>query len=178
MSKTIFKTEKSENIKSKLKRIGFNFFPAYRRTGGRIVFISNDYKEVHVRLGLNWTTKNYVGTVFGGSIFGASDPIYMVQLYHILGNEDYIIWDIEGHVKFLKPVKKKVYARFNITDDLLDEIKLKTHQSKKHTIKLRTFFEDENQVIYAEIERTIFISYKKFRKQNTLNKITNKKPSQ
>ena len=112
MTRTIFKTEKAENFKSKIKRIGFNFFPAYRRTGGRIVFISDDYKEVHVRLGLNWTTKNYVGTVFGGSIFGASDPIYMVQLYHILGNEDYIIWDVEGHVKFLKPIKKNVFAKF------------------------------------------------------------------
>lgn len=163
MTRTIFKTEKAENFKSKIKRIGFNFFPAYRRTGGRIVFISDDYKEVHVRLGLNWTTKNYVGTVFGGSIFGASDPIYMVQLYHILGNEDYIIWDVEGYVKFLKPIKKNVFAKFVITDDLVNEIKIKTRAEKKHTIKLITSFEDENQVIYAQIERTIFISYKKFK---------------
>jgi hypothetical protein len=171
MAKTIFKTEKVENLKSKIKRIGFNFFPAYRRTGGRIVFISEDYKEVHVRLGLNWTTKNYVGTVFGGSIFGASDPIYMVQLYHILGNEDYIIWDIEGHVKFLKPIKKNVFAKFVITDDLVNEIKIETSAEKKHTIKLVTTFEDENQVVYAEVERTIFISYKKFkRKRDTISK--------
>ena len=171
MTRTIFKTEKAENFKSKIKRIGFNFFPAYRRTGGRIVFISDDYKEVHVRLGLNWTTKNYVGTVFGGSIFGASDPIYMVQLYHILGNEDYIIWDVEGHVKFLKPSKKNVFAKFVITDDLVNEIKIKTSAEKKHTIKLITSFEDENQVIYAQIERTIFISYKKFkRKRDDISK--------
>jgi acyl-coenzyme A thioesterase PaaI-like protein len=164
MAKTIFKTDKKENFQSVMKRIGFNFFPAYRRTGGRIVFISKDYKEVHVRLGLNWTTKNYVGTVFGGSIFGASDPIYMVQLYHILGKEDYMIWDTAGQVKFLKPIKKNVFAKFVLTDETIDEIKTKTSKEKKCTVNLKTVFEDEKQVVYAEIERTVFISYKKFKK--------------
>ena len=51
------------------------------------------------------------------------------------------------------------------------EIKIKTSAEKKHTIKLITSFEDENQVIYAQIERTIFISYKKFkRKRDDISK--------
>jgi hypothetical protein len=173
MSNINLVTKRVESFKSRIKRIGFNFFPAYRRTGGRIIFISSDYHEVHVKIGLNWATKNYLGTVFGGSIFGASDPIYLVQLYHILGNEDYIIWDIEGQVKFIKPVKKTVFAKFEITEEIIKEIKEKTSENKKHTIKLVTYFEDENNTKYVEIIRTIFISYKKFNRKNSNNKITN-----
>ena len=68
MSKTIFKTEKKEDFQSKIKKIRFNLFPAYRRSGGRVCFLSSDWKEIHIKIGLDWTTRNYVGSVFGGSI--------------------------------------------------------------------------------------------------------------
>jgi hypothetical protein len=72
-----FPTSRKESFKTKLNRFLFNIFPAYRRGGGRVAFISSDWYEVHVCLNLNWTTKNYVGSVFGGSIYAAIDPIYM-----------------------------------------------------------------------------------------------------
>jgi acyl-coenzyme A thioesterase PaaI-like protein len=124
MPETIFNTDKKENLRSKIKRFGLSFFPAYRRTGARICFISGDFQEVHVRLGLNWKTRNYVGSVFGGSIYAALDPVYMVQLINILGG-DYVVWDMSAQIKFIKPVKKTVYARFLITDELLNNIKKK-----------------------------------------------------
>jgi hypothetical protein len=35
-------------------RRGFNFFPAYRRTGARITYIDSDLHEVHIKLLLTW----------------------------------------------------------------------------------------------------------------------------
>ncbi|HBE81322.1 MAG TPA: DUF4442 domain-containing protein, partial [Blastocatellia bacterium] len=64
-----------ESFESKRFRWGFNLFPAYRGTGGRVTYIADDWKEVRVKLPLNWRTRNYVGTIFGGSIYGAVDPI-------------------------------------------------------------------------------------------------------
>jgi hypothetical protein len=55
-------------------RWGFNFFPAFRGTGARITYIAGDYREMRVELPLNWRTRNYVGTIFGGSLYGAVDP--------------------------------------------------------------------------------------------------------
>jgi hypothetical protein len=31
--------------------------------------------EVRVRVPLGWRTRNYVGTIFGGSMYGAVDPL-------------------------------------------------------------------------------------------------------
>ena len=64
----------------------FNLFPAYRGTGGRITYISGDLREVRVRIPLNWRTRNYVGTIYGGSLYGAVDPMYMIMLIRILGS--------------------------------------------------------------------------------------------
>lgn len=162
--KTKLKTDKKEDFKSKYKRILFNFFPAYRRSGGRICFISSDGKEIHVKLGLNWTTKNYVGTVFGGSIYAALDPIYMVQLINLLG-KDYIVWDKSAEIYFKSPIKKTVFARFLITDELFEEIKEQIKKSNKYIINLEAYFEDEKGEIYAKTSKEIFIAKKDYFKQ-------------
>jgi hypothetical protein len=163
MAETIFKTVSKESTKSKLVRIGFNFFPAYRRTGGRIGFISGDWKDVHVKLALTWRTKNYVGTIFGGSIYGALDPIYMIQLMNILGKE-YIVWDKAATINFLKPINKTVHARFLLTDKLIEEIILKIKEEKKYTINLPVCFEDEAGVVYAKVEKVLYIADKSYYK--------------
>ena len=53
-------------------RWGFNLFPAFRGTGGRITYIAGDFREARVRLPLNWRTRNYVGTMI--TIPGVSKP--------------------------------------------------------------------------------------------------------
>lgn len=162
----LFQTDKRENRKTRIKRLYFNFFPAYRGTGARVAFISSDYTEIHIRLRLYWRTKNYVGTVFGGSIFGALDPIYMVQLINILG-KDYVVWDKEAKVKFLKPVDKTVFAKFLITEDLLEEIKKEISLNKKMHIKLPVSFVDKQGIAYATVEKLLFIADKDYYKQLT-----------
>lgn len=56
-----------ENFQSRKFRWFFNFFPAYRGTGGRVIYVADDFKEVRVKLPLNWRTRNYVGTIYGGT---------------------------------------------------------------------------------------------------------------
>jgi acyl-coenzyme A thioesterase PaaI-like protein len=164
MAKPIFETPVTENIQSKLKRIAFNFFPAYRRTGARIIFISSDWKDVHIRLGLSWKTKNYVGTVFGGSIYGALDPIYMVQLINILGS-NYVVWDKSALIHFLKPINKTVFARFLITNETLEHIILKVKNENKYVLDLPVSFQDEEGVIYATVTKTLYIASKSYYKE-------------
>ena len=72
-----------ESMRSRLARWGFNVFPAYWGTGARVTYIADDYREMHVRLPLTWRTRNYVGTIFGGSMYAAIDPVYMIMLMKI-----------------------------------------------------------------------------------------------
>ena len=76
-----------ESWPTRLARWRFNWFPAYRATGARITYIAADWREVRIRLPLSRRTRNYVGTIFGGSLYGALDPIYMIMLIKALGSE-------------------------------------------------------------------------------------------
>ena len=96
-------------------RWGFNFLPAFRCTGGRITYISGDWREVRVKVPLSWRTRNYVGTIYGGSMYGAVDPIYMVMLIKILG-PDYVVWDKAASIRFKKPGTGTLFAKFAITE--------------------------------------------------------------
>jgi hypothetical protein len=68
----------AESFGSRRFRWICNLFPAFRGTGGRVTYVDADFREVHVRLRLNWRTRNYVGTIFGGSLYGAVDPFHML----------------------------------------------------------------------------------------------------
>ena len=105
-----------ESFRTFLSRHLFNAWPCYRGTGGRVTFIAGDWSEVRVRLPLSWRTRNYVGTIFGGSLYGAVDPIYMVMLIRALGPE-YVVWDQAATIRFLRPGRSTLHATFRLEPD-------------------------------------------------------------
>lgn len=154
-----FETTREESFRAKRHRFVFNLFPAIRGTGVWVSFISSDWREIHTRLPLSWRTKNYVGTVFGGSIYASTDPFYMLQFMKILGDK-YIVWDKSAEVKFLRPIKDTVYARFLITEDHIEEVKEQVAKRKYTTMVMQAQLEDKEGTVYAEILKTIYIADK------------------
>lgn len=111
-------------------RLGFNFFPAYRRTGARIIYIASDFREIHIKLPLNWKTRNYVGTIFGGSMFAAVDPIYMLTFIKLLG-PNYVVWDKAASIQYKRPGRSTRYAKFEVDQEELDSIREELEQKDK-----------------------------------------------
>lgn len=111
-----------ESAATRFTRWRFNWFPAYRGTGARITYIAADWREVRIELPLNWRTRNYVGTIFGGSMYGAIDPLYMVMLIRCLG-AGYIVWDKAATIRFRRPGAETLFATFLLTEAELDGIR-------------------------------------------------------
>ncbi len=150
----------AESFKSRRFRWLFNFFPAYRGTGGRVAYIADDFREVRVRLPLSWRTKNYVGTIYGGSIYASVDPIYMLMLIHILGPE-YVIWDKAAKIRFKRPGKDTLYCDFVLTQEEIDEIKRLAETEKSIDRIYELELKDKAGVVHALIEKTLYISKKR-----------------
>ena len=111
-----------ESRDSRRLRRRFNLFPAYRATGGRVTYVADDLREVRVELKLRWLTRNLVGTLFGGSLYGAVDPLYMVMLMRLLGR-DYVVWDKAATIRFRRPGRGTLHATFRIDEGELDAIR-------------------------------------------------------
>ena len=148
-----------ESLKTRVFRWGFNLFPAFRGTGGRVTYIADDWHEVRIKLPLNWRTRNYVKTIYGGSIYGSIDPIYMLMLMHILG-PDYIVWDKAANIRFRKPGRETLYADFTLTGQEIEEIKYAAASAKSIDRVYNVVLNNAAGIVHAEIEKTIYISRK------------------
>jgi len=122
MNKSAIKYLEKFFKRSTIFKIGFNLNLPYRRSSGRVYFVSEDLQTVKIKIPLSYKNKNYKGTIFGGSMSAATDPIYMIQLITILGN-DYVVWDKAANIRFKRSANKTLYANFTISDTFLDQIK-------------------------------------------------------
>jgi acyl-coenzyme A thioesterase PaaI-like protein len=145
-----------ESWESRLARWRLNWFPAYRGTGGRATFVREDFREVHIKLPLNWRTRNYVGTIYGGSIYGAIDPIYMIMLMRALGR-GYVVWDKAAAIRFRRPGRTELYARFLVTDEVLDSIRTELETVEKLDRHFTVELKDAAGEVHAVIEKTVNI---------------------
>jgi acyl-coenzyme A thioesterase PaaI-like protein len=145
-----------EALSNKFRCWSFYLFGCYRGTGGRLKYIAEDWSEVRLELPLSWRTRNYVGTIFGGSMYGAVDPICMLMLIHRLGPE-FIVWDKAASIQFKKPGKETLHARFIVSDEELAEIRaaLETQRSvdRIYTIELK----DGDGTVCAVVGKVIYI---------------------
>ncbi len=148
-----------ESWKTRLNRWGFNFFPAYRGTGGRIAYIAHDWREIHVKLSLHWRTRNYVGTIFGGSMYGAVDPLYMIMLLKNLG-PDYVVWDKAAAIRFKRPGRETLRAVFMVTEAeiaaIKDELATRKSLDRVYTVELK----NDAGKVHAIVEKTLYIARK------------------
>lgn len=144
-----------ESWSTRLERWGFNWFPAYRGTGGRVTYIAHDWREVRVEIPLSRRTRNYVGTIFGGSLYGAVDPVYMVMFIKNLGRE-FIVWDKAASIRFRRPGRATLYARFLLGAEEIASVRdaLETHPTLERSY--RVDLADAAGTVHASVEKTLY----------------------
>jgi hypothetical protein len=144
-----------------LLKTGFNWFPAWRATGGRVVDVSKDMRRITIALPLHRGTRNAVGTIFGGSLFASTDGLQPTLLALHLG-PDYIVWDKAGAVRYRKPGRKTLYAEFTIDDAEIARVRRAVAESGECERTYVVELKDAEGVVHTEVERTVYIASKAF----------------
>ena len=145
-----------ESVATRLQRLAFNLIPAYFGTGARIVYIARDWREVRVELPLSLRTRDYVGTIFGGSMYGAVDPVYMIMLMKNLGR-GYVVWDKAAAIRFRRPGRRTLSARFSLEEAELQAIREALRHApaveRTYVVELR----DPDGDVCARVEKTLHV---------------------
>ena len=151
--------------KSKVLKYGMNLSPMYRRTTAKVIYISEDFKEIKIKLPFSYKNANYVNTIFGGSMFSAVDPFPMTQLMNLIGDE-YVVWDKAAEIFFRRPAKEDLFADFIYTDEEIDEIKKKAQeQDEFEIIKSTKLTNKDKSIVYCEVRKRVYIADKAFFKE-------------
>jgi acyl-coenzyme A thioesterase PaaI-like protein len=138
----------------------FNVWPPFRSAGIRVREIAPDFRSATVELRMRLFNRNYVGTHFGGSLFAMTDPFFMVLMMKNLG-PDYVVWDKQGTVRFLKPARGTVTARFHLPEERIDEARAATASGEKFEPAFRVDIVDAEGVTVADVEKTLYIRRKR-----------------
>ena len=138
----------------------FNWWPPFRGAGIRVREIAPDFRSATVELRTTLLNRNYVGTHFGGSLFAMTDPFFMIMMMKILGPE-YLVWDKQATVRFLKPARGTVVARFRIPEERIAEVRVATDSGERYEPKFKVEIVDSEGVTVADVEKTLYIRRKK-----------------
>jgi len=138
----------------------FNIWPPFRAAGIRVRDIAPDFRAATVELRMRLFNRNYVGTHFGGSLFAMTDPFFMILMMKNLG-PDYVVWDKQGTVRFLKPARGTVTARFTLPEERVAEAVRATAGGDKFEPVFRVDIVDQDNVTVADVEKTLYIRRKK-----------------
>jgi len=148
---------------STIYKYGFNWSPMYKRTTAKLLEVSDDLHYIKIRLKLNWKNRNYAGSIFGGSMLAATDPIYMIQLIQILGNQ-YVVWDKAVTAKYKRPAKGTITGEFIFSSEEIRALKQKLKQQPElDIIKNMVLVNGKNETV-AEFSKTLYIAEKTFYK--------------
>ncbi len=143
-----------------------SLWPPFIGAGIRVKKVAPNYDFIDVEMKLNFLNANYVGSHFGGSLYAMCDPFYMLILIQKLGRE-YIVWDKAATVRFLKPGKGTVRARFQITEEQLAEIKRQADANYKYEPTFTAQVLNESGEVVAEVDKLLYIRRKDAKKQKT-----------
>ncbi len=137
-----------------------NTYIPYVGAGVSICGISHDATRFDVKMRLRPWNENYFGTHFGGSLYAMCDPFFALILTENLG-PDYVVWDKAATIRFRRPGRGVVRARFEISRERIEEIRsLVDEQGKAHLTFATVVLDQEGEVV-AEVEKVESIRRKR-----------------
>lgn len=136
-----------------------NIWPPFLFAGITVLEVSKDFRYAQVRLKKKLITSNYVGTLFGGSLFSMTDPFFMIMAMKNLGDK-YIVWDKRGEIEFVSPGKETVFANFAITDEDIEEIKAGVVESGKYLKWFEVELKTADGSVVARVKKQIYFREK------------------
>ncbi|WP_288833094.1 DUF4442 domain-containing protein [uncultured Corynebacterium sp.] len=142
-----------------LRRFMF-LWPPFLGAGIRVKEFADDGSKVVVKHKLTKLNQNAVGAAFGGTIMAMTDPFFMLASMARLG-KDYIVWDVAGETRFVKPGKGTITATMLIPDETYELIREKTAGGEKYLHWFDTDVIDEEGEVVAHVRRQVYYRRKR-----------------
>ena len=81
------------------------------------------FRGVDVKINKSLFNKNYNGSIFGGTIFAATDPFYALLFDQILQRKGFKVrvWLKSASIQYLKPGRGDLFFTVNITDEMIED---------------------------------------------------------
>ncbi|WP_017257581.1 DUF4442 domain-containing protein [Pedobacter arcticus] len=124
-----------------------------------VVKFGEDFRSVEVKINKSILNINYNKTLFGGTIFSASDPFYAILFDQILQKRGFKtkVWLKSAHIRYLKPGNTTLRFKINIVpEDIFEaEQQLKAGEKFIKTYPIEMY--NEAGVLCAVVQNEVYV---------------------
>jgi hypothetical protein len=91
-----------------------------------VLKFGHDFKSAEVKISKSSLNKNYNKTIFGGTIFSATDPFYALLFDQIFRKKGFKtrVWLKSASIQYLKPGNTDLYFKINVSDEDIKEAEI------------------------------------------------------
>jgi hypothetical protein len=120
---------------------------------------SPDFRSVEVKINKSILNTNYNKSIFGGTIFSATDPFYALLFDQIFRKKGFKtrVWLKSAQIQYLKPGNSDLYFKIILTEDEVDEAEqiLKANGKFIKSFPIDVFNKDG--LLCAHIENEVYV---------------------
>jgi acyl-coenzyme A thioesterase PaaI-like protein len=144
------------SLRNRLLLRWMSVYPPYLGAGVRVSLVGRSPLAFETRMKLRWWNRNYVGTHYGGSLYTMCDPFFMLILIAELGPE-FTVWDKAATIRFRRPGRGEVRARFAIAPARVEEIRRQAQVDGKAEPSFTAQVVDAAGEVVAEVDKLLSV---------------------
>lgn len=129
--------------------------------------IDKDFKAIEVKINRSLFTTNLGNSIFGGTIFSATDPFYALLFGQVLRKKGYrvTVWLKSAQINYLKPGRSNLHFRIEVSDEMIAEAEQTLLQQGKFIKAYPINVYDRSDVLCATAINEVYIRNLDFIKQ-------------
>jgi len=110
-------------VSEKTLKWGLCFYPPLLFQRIWVRRFHSGFRGVDVKINKSLFNKNYNGSIFGGTIYSATDPFYALLFDQLLQREGFKVrvWLKSASIQYLKPGRSTLYFTIIVTDEMLND---------------------------------------------------------
>ncbi len=118
-----------------------------------------DFLGVEVKISHSFLNRNYNRSIFGGTIFAASDPFYAILFDQVLQRRGLKtrVWLKSASIQYLKPGRSDLFFKIELTEADLKEAELALHDAGKFVKTFPMEIFDQNGQLCAKVQNEVYI---------------------
>jgi len=128
-----------------------------------------DFRGVDVKIHRSLLNKNYNSSIFGGTIFSATDPFYAVLFDQIFQRKGYtnLVWLKSAEIQYLKPARKDLFFTIKLSDEEIIYAEKHLLQDGKYVANFDIELYDTDRILCVKVKNEVYIRNLNFNRNDS-----------
>ena len=120
------------------------------------------FRGVDVKISNSFLNRNYNGSIFGGSIYAATDPFYAILFDQLMQRSGFKVrvWLKSASIQYLKPGLTSLYFTLVVTDEMIDEAKAALNTTGKFVKSYPMELYNKQGELCATVQNEVYLRTK------------------